>query len=68
MSTALEREVREKLLAAQEDVLSGRPLGTEEPLVQYARTTERYRVLRELVQFIDERNAALAAGDIKDDE
>lgn len=65
---AIEREIRQKLQAAAEIVLSGSDLDRENPLIRYARSTERYNTLKELVAFIDDRNTAIAAGEPDNDE
>lgn len=61
---ALEREVRQKLEDTQEIILRGDALD----YVAYASAVARYRVLKELVDFVDDRLKDPQAGDEDDDE
>lgn len=64
MATALEREIRIKL----EDTTAMMLRGDAKDYAAYASVVARYRVLKELVDFTDERRKALQTGDVIDDE
>lgn len=56
------REIARLLENAAQDILSG------VPPERYPAAVERYRVLNELLAFAEDRVAAQAQGEIKDDE
>lgn len=56
------REIARRLQNAAQDILSGTPPE------RYLEAVTRYEVLKELVAFAEERVAAVAKGEIKDND
>lgn len=62
--TLLEREIKNLFEAARESLLAGGAKDFE----SYAKLDARYQVLRELTDYIKERNTALEKGEAVDDD
>lgn len=59
MASQLEREIKQKL----DDTIEMTLQGAAADYAAYASLVARYRVLKELVDFIKDRNDAIAAGE-----
>jgi hypothetical protein len=64
MAAGLEKEIKTKL----DDTVSMMLQGAAADYTAYASAVARYRVLKELQDFIDERNDALNKGEVVDED
>lgn len=64
MAAGLEKEIKTKL----DDTVSMMLQGAAADYTAYASVVARYRVLKELQDFIDERNDALNKGEVVDED